>query len=71
MSLCNQRVCSSHLAVGNVYMGIIWEFTPGGWKWQDLVGTAVTESNKSSRDERIVYRSLTEKEEEVDLEAAE
>jgi hypothetical protein len=52
-------------------MGIIWEFTPGGWKWQDLVGTAVTESNKSSRDERIVYRSLTEKEEEVDLGAAE
>jgi hypothetical protein len=36
-----------------------------------LVGTAVTESNKSSRDERIVYRSLTEKEEELDLGAAE
>jgi hypothetical protein len=38
---------------------------------QDLVGCAVAESSKSTRDERIIYRSFTEKEVEVDMEVAE
>jgi hypothetical protein len=36
---------------------------------QDIVGCAVSESSKSSRDDRIVYRIFTEKEVEVDMEA--
>ena len=39
--------------------------------WQDLVGCAVVESSKSARDERIAYRSFTEKEVEVDMVATE
>lgn len=34
---------------------------------QDIVGCAVSESSKLSRDDRIVYRVFTEKEVEVDM----
>lgn len=34
---------------------------------QDIVSCAVSESSKSSRDDRIVYRNFTEKEVEVDM----
>lgn len=34
--------------------------------WQELVVSAVLESNKSARNDRITYRCFTEKEVEVD-----
>ncbi|XP_024390876.1 uncharacterized protein [Physcomitrium patens] len=36
---------------------------------KDIVACAVTESSKSSRDDRVVYRTFTEKEVEVDVES--